>query len=192
LIDDISGAAGIDPAGSALYRKILGSAFATLPLRLQELHGTTTMRQWKGHAEVRRGSGIMARVIGAIFGFPEAASKVVVTVTLSPEEGAERWTRNFDGKVFSSVQSCGTGKNEHLLVERFGMASFALAIVVKEGRLCLVPRRWSLLGIPMPGFLLPTGLSFETEESGEFCFDVEISAPLVGLIVAYKGTLRPE
>lgn len=192
MIDDISGAAGIDPAGSVLYRKILGSAFATLPPRLQELHGTTTVRRWKGHAEVRRGSGIMARIVGAIFGFPKAASKVPVTVILSPEEGAERWSRNFDGKVFSSVQSRGTGRNEGLLMERFGVASFALAIVVKDGRLGLVPHRWSLLGIPMPRFLLPTGLSFETEESGEFCFDVEISAPLVGLIVAYKGTLRPD
>ena len=134
----------------------------------------------------------MARIIGAIFGFPKAASQASVTVTLSPEKGAERWTRSFDNKVFSSVQSCGIGKNQYLLVERFGMASFALALVVEDGRLSLVPRRWSLLGIPMPGFLLPTGLSFESEESGEFCFDVEISAPLVGLIVAYKGTLRPE
>ncbi len=102
------------------------------------------MRRWAGHAEVRRGSGVMARIIGAIFGFPKAASQASVTVTLSPEEGAERWTRSFDNMVFSSVQSCGTG------------------------------------------------LSFETEESGEFCFDVEISAPFVGLIVAYKGTLKPE
>jgi hypothetical protein len=44
----------------------------------------------------------------------------------------------------------------------------------------------------MPGFLLPAGSSVESEEAGEFCFDVEISAPLVGLIVAYKGRLMPE
>ena len=180
-----------EEADSPLYRKLLGSAFDTLPPRLQELHGAVVVKQWTGHADVRRGSGIMARIVAVVFGFPKAASQASVTVTLSPEDGAERWTRNFDGKVFSSVQSCGTGKNEYLLMERFGVVSFALAIVVKDGRLCLVPRRWSLLGMPMPGFLLPDGLSFETEEDGEFCFDVEISAPLVGLIVAYKGTLRP-
>lgn len=180
-----------EEADSPLYRKLLGSAFDTLPPRLQELHGAVVVKQWTGHADVRRGSGIMARIVAAVFGFPKATSQASVAVTLSPEDGAERWTRNFDGKVFSSVQSCGTGKNEYLLMERFGVVSFALAIVVKDGRLCLVPRRWSLLGMPMPRFLLPDGLSFETEEGGEFCFDVEISAPLVGLIVAYKGTLRP-
>jgi hypothetical protein len=43
----------------------------------------------------------------------------------------------------------------------------------------------------MPRFLLPTGSSFETEEENRFCFDVDIPAPLVGLIVAYRGTLEP-
>jgi len=177
---------------SPLYRKILGSAFPTLPPRLQELHGGRARRRWTGQAEVRRGSSVMARIIGTLFGFPKAASQVPVTVTFSPEKGAERWTRSFDGKVFSSVQSCGTGKDRHLLVERFGIASFALALVVEGDRLFLIPRKWSLLGVPMPGFLLPAGSSFETEEKGQFCFDVEISAPLVGLIVAYKGMLKPE
>ena len=176
---------------SPLYRKILGGAFATLPPRLQELHASGAMRRWTGQAEVRRGGGVMARIIGALFGFPKAAAQVPVTVTFSPEAGAERWTRDFGGKVFSSVQSCGTGKDEYLLAERFGIASFALALVAEGDRLILIPRSWSLLGLPMPRFLLPTGLSFETEERGQFCFDVEIRAPLAGLIVAYKGTLQP-
>lgn len=75
------------------------------------------------------------------------------------------------------------------MVERFGVASFALALVLDGGKLSLIPRRWSLLGIPMPAFLLPRGASFEYEEAGRFHFDVEISAPVVGLIVAYKGSL---
>jgi Domain of unknown function (DUF4166) len=32
------------------------------------------------------------------------------------------------------------------------------------------------------------GGQFEAEEENRFCFDVDISAPLVGLIVAYRGT----
>ena len=181
-----------DEAGAPLYRRILGSAFDSLPPRLQELHGSDTARRWTGRAEVRRGGGILARLLGVLIGFPKAASDVPVTVSFSLENGVERWTRNFDGKLFSSVQSCGTEKDEHLVVERFGIASIALALVVEDNRLFLVPRRWSVLGIPMPGFLLPRGTSFETEENGEFRFDVEISAPLVGLIVAYKGVLQPE
>ena len=43
-----------------------------------------------------------------------------------------------------------------------------------------------------PGFLLPARSSFETKEMGGFRFDIEPSAPLVGLIVAYKGALKPD
>ena len=41
-------------------------------------------------------------------------------------------------------------------------------------------------------WIFAAGSSVESEEAGEFCLDVEISAPLVGLIVAYNGRLMPE
>lgn len=174
-----------------LYRQLLGPAFDDLPPRLRELHNHRQARQWSGFAQIRRGRGLLSRIIAAIYGFPSAGAKVPVSVAFSPEKGAERWERNFGGKTFQSMQSCGTGKDQYLLVERFGIITVALALVMDKDRLYLIPRRWRVLGIPLPGFLLPAGSSFETEEDGQFCFDVEISAPLVGLIVAYRGTLEP-
>ena len=64
-------------------------------------------------------------------------------------------------------------------------------LVLEDGRLYLIPRRWACLGIPLPMALLPVGTSFEHERDGRFGFDVEIGAPLIGLIVAYKGELDP-
>jgi len=112
-------------------------------------------------------------------------------VTMAPEGDGERWTRDFAGRTFSSFQGPGTGRDACLLVERFGIVAVSLALVVGEGRLYLVPRRWSVLGVPMPAFLLPDGAAFEAQEAQRFRFDVEIAAPLVGLIVAYRGTLEP-
>ncbi|WP_428630851.1 DUF4166 domain-containing protein [Sphingopyxis sp.] len=174
-----------------LYRRILGQAFYALPPRVRELHARADDRRWSGHAEVRRGRGVLARIAAAIIGFPKAAAAVPVTVEFTQEKGGERWTRNFGGRRFSSLQSAGTGRNDYLVVERFGAAAFAMAIVVEGDRLTLVPRRWSLLGIPMPGWLMPTGPSFETDVDGKFQFNVEIAMPLIGLIVAYKGVLEP-
>jgi len=155
------------------------------------LHGTFAARRWKGTADVRRGRGAIARLVGALIGFPAAGEAVPVRVTLTPEGGGERWARDFAGTAFSSVLRPGTGRNEYLLLERFGMIEIALALVVDDGRLYLVPRKWSCLGIRLPVALLPVGTSFECEREGRFAFDVEIRAPLIGLIVAYRGTLEP-
>lgn len=178
-------------AGGALYPAILGSAFETLPPRLRALHGTSASRQLSGTASVERGRGILPALVAALFRFPVAAPAVPVTVSFQPEGQAERWTRDFGGRRFSSLQSLGRGRDAHLLVERFGWIRISLALVVEGERLLLIPRRWSLLGISMPRFLLPTGSSFETERNGQFCFDVEIALPVIGRIVAYRGTLDP-
>lgn len=174
-----------------LFRQLLGPAFDDLPPRLRELHDSKDPRQWSGVAEIRRGQGMLARMISALVGFPQAGKQIPVSVTFTPEKGKERWTRNFGGRRFSSRQSAGRSKDQYLLAERFGVVTVALALVLDGGRLALIPRRWHLLGVPLPGFLLPKGQSFESEENGRFHFDVEISLPFIGLVVAYKGTLEP-
>ena len=177
--------------GAPIYRRILGTAFDQLPPRVRALHDSTAPRAWSGEARVERGRGLLARLAAAIVGFPKAADAVPVTVTFTPKGTAERWTRNFGGKSFASLQSAGTGRNDYLLVERFGPAAFAMALVVDGDRLRLVPRRWTLFGLPMPRALMPGGPSFETEIDSKFHFNVEIRLPLAGLVVAYRGVLEP-
>ncbi|MCF7750987.1 DUF4166 domain-containing protein [Bacillus subtilis subsp. subtilis] len=179
-----------DPQAS-LYAQLLGSAFAALPAQVQALHAASTARRWHGVAEVRRGRGLLSRLVGGLIGFPPAGVDVPVSVGFTPERGGERWTRDFAGRRFSSWQRRGQGGNAQLLVERFGIIDVALALVVDGDRLHLVARRWSCLGIPLPKTLLPGGRTFETERDGRFVFDVEIAAPVVGLIAGYRGSLVP-
>ncbi len=178
--------------GASLYQQLLGSAYGALPAPVQALHAGTHARRWTGVAEVRRGTGWLARIVGAVFGFPPASREVPVSVAFAPERGGERWTRDFAGRTFSSWQRRGQGRNAWLLVERFGIVDVALALVLEDDRLHLVARRWSCLGIPLPKALLPGGRTFETGCDGRFVFDVEIAAPLVGLIAAYRGTLQAD
>ena len=180
-----------DLPGASLYQRVLGDAYSQLPVAVQALHAPGAAGCWQGRAQVQRGSGLLSRLLGVVFGFPAAGEQVPVSVAFAPEAGGERWTRTFAGRRFSSLQTEGHGRNEALLVERFGAVSVALAVVVEGGRLQLVPRRWSLLGTPLPRALLPGDQSFEYEVDGRFVFDVEIGAPLVGRIVHYRGTLEP-
>lgn len=179
-----------EDTNASLYERLLGTAMDSLPATVKALHAGQHTRHWQGAASVRRGRGALARLIGLLIGFPREGDGISVRVTQEPDQGGELWTRDFGGQVFRSHQACGTDKDSHLLVERFGVVRVALALVADAERLLLVPRRWSVLGIPMPNALLPTGECFETEVDGRFQFHVEISFPWIGLIVAYQGSLE--
>jgi hypothetical protein len=172
-----------------LYRRILGDAWASLPTPLQAMHdGTTTA---EGVATVERGANLLARIAAAVFHFPAAGNDVPVEVTFASRDGGEIWRRSFAGRAFASTQSEGRGRFDKLIAERFGPFTFGLALVLEESRLCLVVRRWSFLGLPLPLSFAPRGQSYETVENGRFHFHVEIGHPLTGLIVRYRGWLVP-
>ena len=182
-------------AGSArapLYRRLLGDAFEDLAAPIRRLHDLAGTMTARGVADIDRGRGILARLVAGVVGFPAAGRDVPVEVTIASEGAAEVWTRSFAGKRFSSILGEGRGRAAHLLRESFGPVTFALAIVVKDGRLELILRRWSFLGLTLPLWLAPRSLAFESGEDDRFHFHVEIALPLVGLIVRYRGWLLPD
>ena len=177
-----------DPA-LPLYRRILGSAWDSLPSLIGDLHAVETRRRFSGRARVDRGQGLIAKVIGALYGFPDAGADIPVDVLLERREDGEIWQRTFAGRRFRSIQTEGVGRSACLIDECFGPVSVGLALVVDGGQLHYVVRRWTFLGIPMPMFMAPSGRTFEFVEAGRFRFHVEIAHPWFGLIVRYQGWL---
>ena len=180
-----------DSAAGSVYPRVLGATFDQLPPLLQALHRPGPHSQWAGRAQVTTGKGTLPRLVARLFRFPQAGADVPVTVTFSTDaQGVETWARDFGGRVMRSTQAEGKGRNTHLLEERFGPLRFGLALVRDADRLHLIPRRWSLLGLPLPGFLMPRGDSHERQEGDRFRFHVEIDLPLFGPVVRYNGWLR--
>jgi hypothetical protein len=171
-----------------LYRQVLGASWGTLPAAVRAMHDGTMHAE--GRARVERGSGWLSRLVGFLIGFPASGADVPLRVDFALAEDGETWTRAFDGRSFSSRQFLGTGRWQRLLCERFGPLTFAMALVPEDGRLHLVLRGWTAFGVPMPMWLCPRSASWE---KGEDCFrfHVEISHPLTGLIVRYRGWLEP-
>ena len=56
----------------------------------------------------------------------------------------------------------------------FGPITVALALVVADGRLVLVPCGWAFLGLPMPLRWTPGGNASEYAKDDRFWFDVEL------------------
>lgn len=181
-----------DEPGQPLYRQILGSAFDALPAQVQALHTGSDVRRWRGTGQVSRGRGPLAVLAANLLNFPRSGQNVQVSVTFDPAVDGETWRRDFGGRLFVTHQAPGKGRSSGLMVERFGAVSVALALVVDGDRLRLIPRRWSLLGVPMPRFLLPRGDCFETVRDGRFAFEVTVDLPLIGRVISYFGTLEPD
>jgi hypothetical protein len=176
-------------SADSLYQRVLGSAWSALPPSLREMHSVDRSAVVAGRADVRRGKTLLARLVAAIIRFPAEGADVLVEVRFDVREGRETWTRRFAGRTFRSEQFEGTGRYERLICERFGPFTMGLALVASDGRLSLIVRDWSFLGIPLPRFLAPRSNSHESEQDGRFHFDVALSHPLTGLIVHYRGGL---
>ena len=175
-----------------LYRQLLGAAWPLLPAPLRAMHDLRDTMVAEGVASIERGRGWLSRLAGAIAGFPPPGDAVPVRVAFTRRQGRETWRRDFGGAGFSSTQEAGEGRDDRLLVERFGPFAFGLALVVDEDRLRLVMRGWSLFGVRLPAAWAPLGEAHESAKDGRFHFHVEIRHRLTGLIVAYRGWLVPQ
>jgi hypothetical protein len=183
---------GAHGSPTSVFRSALGNAWDALPDPIRQMHDLPDETKLSGHAQIRRGKNLPARFIATIFNFPDEADHAPVTVSIRKKLDTENWSRNFNGKIFDSEITSGAGPDQHLICERFGPFTFSIALVLENGRLNYVVRKGRFLSIPMPRFLIPGGDSFESAENGQFHFSVEITYPLVGLVVSYRGVLESD
>jgi hypothetical protein len=174
----------------SIFRQVLGDAISDLPAPIRELHNGSGISRFSGNASIKRGTGVLARIVGWLTGFPAANDNIPVTVEIEQQGSRETWQRDFDGHTFSSEMSINSGRFAGLMCERFGPSKFGMALVVDEDTLHYVARRWTFLGIPMPKWMMPAGAMYETVIDGKFVFHVEIRLRLIGHVVTYEGWLE--
>jgi hypothetical protein len=175
----------------SLYRRLLGTEWDRLPPAVAAMHDVTGTLTASGQAEIQRGAGLLARMAATLAGFPQTAAQTDITVEFSSRDGVEIWTRRFGATVFRSRQCAGSGRHADLLAEDLGPFRIVTKLVVRDGRLMLNVRGWRMFGIPLPLALAPGGQIHEEQRDGRFHFHVEVRAPLIGLIVRYRGWLVP-
>ncbi|KJZ19753.1 SDR family oxidoreductase [Loktanella sp. S4079] len=172
-----------------IFPQHLGSQFDQLAPQVRALHSTYGIRRWAGRAKVKRGTSMFARLLAKILGFPPAHDDMPVSVTITPENGQERWERDFAGDQFVSHLRVQNGH----MTERFGPLTFDIGLHVDHGQLVFPVTRGRCGPIPLPKFALPRSVAREFEDSGKFHFDVALYAPFTGaLIVHYQGWLTRE
>ena len=190
----ITTARQVKPRTGSVFATALGAeTFAALPARVRTFHSSQATPVWTGWADIDAGTGFLARLIGWVIGLPRSGRDLLVTVTVDRPLGdasaplEEIWTRNFAGQRFSSrLSAAGLGA----MTETFGPIALTLQPSANRDGLSLPVAGWRVAGVAMPRWLAPRSQAREfTGADGRFHFDVEISLPLVGRLVHYRGWL---
>jgi hypothetical protein len=174
---------------SAPFQTVLGKSYGDLPHQLRDFHSLTGVPVWRGEAIVERGENVLSRIVGRIIGLPSPGHHKVSVSVERNAQGSETWTRIFGERVFRSIMTVdGSGS----LVETFGPFQFKLALRSGPNGSALPVQGGTLLGFPLPQWLLPSSEAVESHDDQErFCFDVRINLPFGGLLAHYRGWLRP-
>ena len=167
--------------GQPLFARLLGEAWGALPQPIRALHESGRAQ---GTASITRGAGLLARLAGGLVGFPPAG-ETPLRFTVTP---GQSWVRQFGRHRFTSHLSARHG----LLRERFGPLALEMALLPQGGALHWQPRRFSLLGLPLPLALGPRVRAVESVRDGRYHFDVELGHALTGLVIRYRGWLVPD
>lgn len=180
-------------ADPSLYQQVLGEEFNRLPLPVQTLHKVQDLAIFHGQASVKSGSNPVAKLIKRVMGFPDDTQEIPLQVTIERKGNREIWHRKFGKDRFRSVMSRSKTAKPGQQIERFGPFSFLLTLPVsKDGTLDMMVIRAYFLGCPLPRWMTPISDTQEKlDEQGRFHFSVDISLPLWGRLISYRGWLIP-
>lgn len=173
---------------ASLFARAIGPAFETLPEAIRVLHETPGRSVWRGRAMTEGASSPLAALVARLVGFPGGQADCEAEVRIDADGERSIWRRRIGGRTFSSVLSRpGDGGR---IVERFGGLSFRLRLTPEGDRLIYSVEGWRLGPLPLPQALAPRTRTHEdVDAEGRFVFDVEISVPLIGRLVRYRGWL---
>jgi saccharopine dehydrogenase-like NADP-dependent oxidoreductase len=175
----------------ALFRRALGPSFDRMPAPIQQGHEVADQLLLAGRASVDGANTVGGRLLAWLMGFPRAAADVPVSVAMRAAGDGEIWVRDFGGTRFQSRLSPCKDK-PGFIKERFGLITFKLALSAGDHGLDLAIVSGRIGFIPLPSFLIPRSSATErVDPEGRYCFDVPISLPGVGLLVHYRGWLKP-
>jgi Domain of unknown function (DUF4166) len=177
-----------------LFRQILGDTWNNLDERIRRFHDVTTTVQAAGLFRIRHGRRWLARCLRWLMSLPAAGDAVDVRLMVTRRGEREHWARQFAGRPFGSILC---RRLNGLLAEQMGpweiqfrLANDGGALMYHLGRarLCLGP-----IPIPVPHWCAPRVVASErsNRENGGVDCSVELHLPVLGLLIAYEGTIRP-
>ena len=147
-----------------------------------------------GHLRVEHGGNPLARFLARVLRLPHPAAAAETHLIVTINADGERWHRTIGQQVFETRQyDTGTGE----LAERFGVLEMRFRLHETDGSLILrqvgAALRLGSVRLWLPGICSPT-VEAREDPAGvrRIHVAVRVVAPLVGLVIAYEGTIEIE
>jgi hypothetical protein len=185
-IEDVSETVPLAPSP---FRRWLGPAADRLPHAIRTLHDDPLERSASGTVTVTRGTHPIAALMCRILGFPPGGENLPLTVEFVPRGAGEVWRRIFPTSIFRSRLKPWPGRIGAVR-ECLGPLAYGFRLETDAQGLRMVFERWWLCGIPLPCALGPRVAAAQWQDADDYCFSVEVCAPGIGPVIAYRGRLR--
>lgn len=174
-----------------LFQQTLGRLFQRLPKAVKAQHGALDILLSHGRCDIERGRAWTARLVGFLFKFPPAGRDLPTLVTVIAGRGREIWHRDFGGEGIFTVLEPTRKNGAPVIVERFGLVSFDLAIGEAEDGISLTVVGMRALGLTVPHWLWPRLKAVERAEAQRFHFDIDIELSWGAKLIHYRGWVVP-
>lgn len=181
---------------TSLFQRLFKTQFQTMPKPWQIFHTAIGHHEFEGEAEVIRGKNIILQALATLLRLPPT-SKVPVKLVIEKQGLGESWARYFGKSFFSTVlyldEKKETAEDGFYLRERFGPLCFGIVLTVEDKTVVWSIDRWWFFHIPLPKFFAPRSKTKEfVDDEGRYAFDIDLSVPFLGRLIAYRGWLNVE
>jgi hypothetical protein len=172
------------------FQQLVGPDFALLPEPVRRFHSFAVDTATEGRADITSPRGFLPWLICKVSGLPAPGGDVPVTVHFQiASDGGQFWRRRFAGRRYQSGFSAGTERYAGLLCERFFPYVFFHKLTASADGLRWDLVRWKLLFLPLPRWLMPVAVCFESANGDHFVFDIDAAFRIIGPVVHYHGWL---
>lgn len=178
---------------STLFGRTLGSGIKRFKSGVRAMHDVRDATVVFGSSDIDRGTNLVARLVGWLFGFPPSGRKLATVITVVRNGGAEIWYRRFAGHPIMTQLEPAGGHGGPTVAERFAWrVTFDLQLLESDGRLRFELCGMRVAGVPMPRLVWPILRAEERAVAERFVFDIDIALPFFGPLIHYRGWVRAE
>jgi len=173
--------------GKALFARNLED-FDKLPDIIKDMHDVENPVVAVGLSKITRGKGVISNFAAWCFSFPKAGEELPIRVVFKRHGDEETLLRDYGSSKFETTFK--DHPEPGYMYEIFGSLWFDVECHCSQQGIDMYIRKCRLWNfIPLPLLLLPHTDATERVVDGKYQFDVDISLPLIGRVIWYKGSL---